>query len=141
MAFRLIVECDSAEEFERLQQQFAEFFSKRNRPAAAKARRGIFRATDLQALETLAASPSGLGTDELARALGIPNQSLPPVLNGWARRANARGMKLDDLMRRHPVTDSAGRPKTIYQLTERGREVLMGLLGVPSRPKEATDGE
>ena len=120
MAFRIYVyECDTPEELEHLRGVIAQRKEARTRSSG-----GIFRESDLEAVKALRDSPNGLKTDALARELRIPNASLPPTLNGWARRAGARGFSLDDLIERHRVNDSDGRPVTIYKLTPKGREVL-----------------
>jgi predicted ArsR family transcriptional regulator len=95
-------------------------------PKETRPRRGagIFRAADLTAVALLRDSPHGLKTDDLAQALGISNASLPPTLNGWSRRAAARGLCLDDLLERNRVNAADGRPITSYKLTEAGKAVV-----------------
>ena len=125
MAFRIFIyECDTPEELEHLRGLIAQRKEPRARTNGA-----IFRQSDLSAVQALRDSPQGLKTDDLARELRICNASLPPTLNGWGRRAAARGLSLDDLIERHRVNESDGRPVTVYRLTEKGHAVLDEQLG------------
>ena len=121
MAFRIIYECDSLEEFERLQQALFRDGGNTRRRGSDSAR--IFRRADLEAIKKLSECADGMRTDDFAAVLHISNASLPPTLNGWGRRAAGLGLTLDDLIERERLHEQ-GRPITVYKLTAKGREVL-----------------
>jgi|SRR5450759_170441 len=117
MAVKVTFEFDNAEELKSFLAQFRVPV-----PKAPGKNRGVFRESDIEALLTLTELPDGLATRELAEKLGVATHRLPPIVNGWNRRARAKGLSLDDLLIREP-TSRDGRPATIYRLTERGREL------------------
>ncbi len=81
----------------------------------------VFRESDWPGIRALADSEAGLTTDEFARKLGITTASLPPVVNGWNRRARTMGLTFSNLM---TTTKRPGVSGRVYSLTSVGREFV-----------------
>jgi hypothetical protein len=123
MAFKLVIVAATPEQ---LQAQIRELAASWGPPSQARPTRNpnVFRSADLDALSKLADAPNGLTTDQFCALLKLPNASLPPVLNGWNRRAKKRDLSVNDLFHQERFNTPDGRKNSIYRLTEVGRQIL-----------------
>ena len=88
--------------------------------------RFVFRNGQYAAFEAMcAAGAKGVGTQIIARLLGLPSpKSIPPIIAAWGKRAAKLGLKLKDELLEVERGYEHGKPSTVYRLTPKGMDVF-----------------